>query len=195
MARKREFDRQVVVERAMLLFWQQGYGATSIRELKDAMGISSSSMYEVFGDKRGVFLAALAYFCQIERARIMDMAAQLATPQQFIVELFRSVENIVQTPSHTYSGSLVFNTMVEFGMRDADITSLMLAHYLDIAEIIADVLAQAQTAGTITSQDAPLHLSHTILTTLQGVATLKGIKPDFAYVDAITTSILRLLSA
>lgn len=193
MARKREFDRQDVVNRAMLLFWQQGYEATSIRELKDAMGISSSSMYEVFGDKRGVFLAALAYFCQIERARIADMAAQADTPQQFVVELFDSLEEIVRTPSQTYSGSLAFNTMVEFGMRDADITRLMLAHYLDVAEIISDFLAEAQAAGTITSQDEPLHLSYTILSTLQGVATVIGVKPDFAYVDAITIAILRLL--
>lgn len=194
MARKREFDRQDVVNRAMLLFWQQGYEATSIRELKDAMGISSSSMYEVFGDKRGVFLAALAYFCQIERARIADMAAQADTPQQFVVELFDSLEEIVRTPSQTYSGSLAFNTMVEFGMRDADITRLMLAHYLDVAEIISDFLAEAQAAGAITSQDEPLHLSYTILSTLQGVATVIGVKPDFAYVDAITIAILRLLA-
>ncbi|MCB9453584.1 MAG: TetR/AcrR family transcriptional regulator [Anaerolineaceae bacterium] len=194
MARKREFDREQVIERAMLLFWAQGYEATSIRELKAVMEISSSSMYEVFGDKRGVFLAALARFCEIERARIAEMAAQAPTPQQFIVQLFASLEDIVQTQLRTYSGSLVFNTMVEFGTRDADITGLMLAHYLHIAEIITEVLAHAQAAGTIASQDSPLHLAYTILSTLQGVATVKSVKPDFAYVDAITTAAIRLLS-
>src|SRR5690554_1038604 len=96
MARPREFDKDEVIERAMLLFWEQGYEATSIRDLKKAMGISSSSMYEVFGDKRGIFLLALARFCELERGRIAQMAADAPTPQHFIEQLFATIEVITQ---------------------------------------------------------------------------------------------------
>jgi TetR/AcrR family transcriptional regulator, transcriptional repressor for nem operon len=194
MARPREFNKDDVIERAMLLFKTQGYEATSIRDLKTAMGISTSSMYEVFGDKRGVFLAALARFCEWELARIDQMARDVPRPQRFIRQLFTTVEDAVLTNSQDQR-SLAFNTMVEFGTVDAEVTKLLLKHYFAIAEIIADVLARGQRDGTITSKEPPLHLAYTILSALQGVATVKGVQPDFAYVDAVTHVILKLLDS
>lgn len=195
MPRQRAFNKEDVIEQAMLLFWAKGYEATSIRDLKDRMRISSSSMYEVFGDKRGIFLLALARFCEIERERISQMAASAPTPQALIEALFASVEEVIQPHSVQTQGSLAFNTMVEFGTRDADITPLLLNHYFGIAEIIAERIAQGQSSGAIVSQDDPLQIAHTILSTLQGVATIKGVKPDFDYVQSITRMILKLLNS
>jgi TetR/AcrR family transcriptional repressor of nem operon len=194
MARKRAFDKDAALEQAMLIFWKEGYEATSTRALQDAMGISSSSMYETFGDKRSVFLAALARFCELERDQTSRMAHAMPTATQFIEQLFVSAETIVQGASSTY-GSMAFNTMVEFGMRDADVTELLFAHYLAIAEIIAGVLARAQTTGAITAQEDPLQLAHVILSALQGFVTVKGMKPDFAYGSTFKQVILRLLNS
>jgi TetR/AcrR family transcriptional repressor of nem operon len=65
MARQREFNKEEVLEQAMMVFWVQGYEATSVRDLQAATGISSSSMYEAFGDKRRLFLATLARYCAL----------------------------------------------------------------------------------------------------------------------------------
>jgi len=59
MARAKEFDREKVLERAMHVFWARGYEATSLPELLDAMQIGRQSMYDTFGDKRALFIAAL----------------------------------------------------------------------------------------------------------------------------------------
>jgi TetR/AcrR family transcriptional repressor of nem operon len=203
MARQREFDKAEVIDRAIGLFWAKGYESTSIRDLKEAMGISSSSMYEAFGSKRGVFLAALERFCEVEREGIARMAQDAATPQQFIERLFAQVDNVIGSAAHIkgpdegpiVQGSMAFNTMVEFGTLDADITKLLLTHYFGIADIVAGLIAQGQQDGTVTNDEAPLNLAYTILSTLHGVATLKGVKPDFTYVRAVTQVIIKLLSA
>jgi len=57
--RPRAFDREVALERAMLLFWEHGYEATSMAELTAAMGISPPSLYAAFGDKQALFLLAV----------------------------------------------------------------------------------------------------------------------------------------
>jgi TetR/AcrR family transcriptional repressor of nem operon len=210
MARTREFNKEDVLDQAIQLFSVRGYEATSIRDLIDITGISSSSLYEVFGDKRGIFLAALARFCKFERSRITQMAAESGTPQRFIEHLFASLEEValpaVSTASTTTAStafpsapdsriqrSLAFNTMVEFGTLDPQVTPLLLDHYFGIAEIIADVLSVARTSGTITTQDDPHELAYTILSTLQGLATVKGIQPTFGYRAAITRMMLKLL--
>jgi len=56
MARPREFDRNLVLEKAMQVFWSQGYEATSLTDLARSMGLSKSSLYDTFGSKHDLFL-------------------------------------------------------------------------------------------------------------------------------------------
>lgn len=62
MPRPREFDRAQALERAMHLFWEQGYERTTIRDLTEAMGISAPSLYNAFGDKAALFAEAVAEY-------------------------------------------------------------------------------------------------------------------------------------
>jgi AcrR family transcriptional regulator len=54
--RPRGFDRDDVLDRAMRLFWERGYEATSVSELTEAMGITPPTLYTFFGDKKRLFL-------------------------------------------------------------------------------------------------------------------------------------------
>lgn len=56
------FDRDAALHAAMLLFWRQGYESTSVADLTAAMGITPPSLYAAFGDKKGLFRAALARY-------------------------------------------------------------------------------------------------------------------------------------
>src|SRR3981189_1577334 len=57
--RPRSFDREQALERAMQVFWKQGYEATSIHDLTRAMGINPPSLYAAFGDKERLFMEAI----------------------------------------------------------------------------------------------------------------------------------------
>ncbi len=59
MGRAKTYDRDVVTERAMLLFWERGYHATSTRDLTDAMGVNPYSLYAEFGSKEALYAAAI----------------------------------------------------------------------------------------------------------------------------------------
>jgi AcrR family transcriptional regulator len=67
VARKRSLDegpvlRAQIVERASLLFYERGYGATSIRDIAKAVSISSSTMYHHFTNKQDVLHAIVSRF-------------------------------------------------------------------------------------------------------------------------------------
>jgi AcrR family transcriptional regulator len=59
MARKRNFDEDEVLDRAMEVFWRSGYEGSSLADLTSAMGLSAPSIYGAFHSKRGLFDAVL----------------------------------------------------------------------------------------------------------------------------------------
>lgn len=46
----------------MLLFWEHGFEATSLNDLTGALGVTPSSIYSAFGDKKGLFFDALGLY-------------------------------------------------------------------------------------------------------------------------------------
>jgi len=56
------FDRNAALYKAMLVFWQHGYEATSLSELTGAMGVTPPSIYAAFGDKKKLFLEAVGLY-------------------------------------------------------------------------------------------------------------------------------------
>jgi AcrR family transcriptional regulator len=57
--RPREFDMDKALERAMDLFWRQGYEGTSLADLTRELGITRPSLYAAFQSKEALFLKAL----------------------------------------------------------------------------------------------------------------------------------------
>jgi len=74
--RPRSFDREQALERAMRVFWKQGYEATSISDLTRAMRINPPSLYAAFGDKERLFLEAVGRYQQTRRgpAELLERA-------------------------------------------------------------------------------------------------------------------------
>ena len=62
MARPKAFNEDEALAAAMEVFWRTGYERASLDVLLQAMGISKQSLYDTFGDKRALYLKALAHY-------------------------------------------------------------------------------------------------------------------------------------
>ena len=62
--RPKVFDRDAALDKAMKLFWQHGYEATSLADLVEATGAKAPTLYAEFTNKEGLFRAVLdRYIC------------------------------------------------------------------------------------------------------------------------------------
>lgn len=75
MARPREFETSEALDAMMDVFWRQGFEGASMHDIETATGLNKQSLYRVFDDKRGMYLAALKHY---ENRHVREAAAILA---------------------------------------------------------------------------------------------------------------------
>ncbi|MHA7264297.1 TetR/AcrR family transcriptional regulator [Arthrobacter sp. TMN-37] len=92
--RPREFDVDEALERAVDVFWRQGYEGTTLEDLTRAMSISRPSLYAAFGNKEGTFRQAIGRYARVEMAYI-DVALAKPTAREVAEHYLRAnVESI-----------------------------------------------------------------------------------------------------
>jgi AcrR family transcriptional regulator len=96
--RPRSFDRDKALERAMHVFWRQGYEATSVNDLTRAMRINPPSLYAAFGDKEHLYLEALERYQQARLESVAKWFDEEPTAKAAIARLLtEAAELLVRT--------------------------------------------------------------------------------------------------
>ena len=117
MARKKEYIEEEVIEKAMNLFWRNGYETTSMHMLEKEMGINKFSIYSSFGSKNGVFLESLKCYKQklnLILQKLKDAPSGVAGINQYFYDFIEFTRE-----TEFGKGCLVTNTANEIG-TDAD---------------------------------------------------------------------------
>lgn len=122
MARPREFDRDVALSRAMLVFWGKGYAATSTEDLLEAMGVGRQSLYNAFGDKRQLFLEALAAYHRHTVTGHLRRLGEPASPLEGVLNLLTGL--VADDEQVRAMGCMGIGAVGEFGTEDPDVCAL-----------------------------------------------------------------------
>ena len=130
------------LRKAIRLFCQQGFAATSTDDLMRVMAIGRQSMYDTFGDKRALFLKALEmyviesiHFITVELER---RGSALSAVQNALVT-FAERKDLSSA-----EGCMGLNTITEFGQRDADVTRISRNAARVLRQALMDVLTSTK---------------------------------------------------
>ncbi|GLQ30340.1 TetR/AcrR family transcriptional regulator [Litoribrevibacter albus] len=143
MGRPRKVDPDVVLEKALLLFREKGYEATSMSDLVAATGLHKGSLYQSFGDKHTLFKTALEIYT---RRTFESMSAESRRADTATEGLQRALNCMLAIAAEGSAGSLgcmAVNAMVEFAERDADVRALLQATDQKIVALIMELSQRA----------------------------------------------------
>lgn len=194
MARTPAYDRSTVVAQAMSVFWQRGYGRTSIGDLVIATGLKPGSLYAAFGSKKGVFLEVLDEYNRgfLERIRKRVLSARPAVEelQDLLAEI---VEETLAGQGHR--GCLSVNALLEMSQHEPDVAVRIEAHNRRIREAFAELLARAQVEGDIDAKRDTAALSAFLVNNIWGMRVMCRGTPERATLAAIVDGVLASLES
>jgi AcrR family transcriptional regulator len=118
--RPREFDISIALQKAMQVFWREGYDAASISILTEAMDINAPSFYSAFGSKENLFCRVLDAY----HAPFVVMATELMSAPQGTLESFQQLltsSSKSQCGMETVDGCLIVTSGVMVFRQDSEI--------------------------------------------------------------------------
>ena len=108
--RPRGFDRAKAVEQAMLLFWDHGYEATSLAQLRTAMGnISTASFYAAFGSKHILYEEAVRRYTDTYGQVTAPLHDPALAPRDAVEQTLRLSAWMQTDPAHPAGCLLVLS--------------------------------------------------------------------------------------
>lgn len=148
----RSHDR--ILQKALELFSERGYDATSVREICEAAGITKPTLYHFYGSKEGVYRAIVEG--ALERFRA-DMILALSGEESLRERLVRMARSYVDATLRAPDLARFIIALIHNPPQSAPATDF-LAFYQDILDALARAVEEAVARGEVRSGPTDVRL-------------------------------------
>lgn len=191
MSRVKEFEPDVVLGRALELFWERGYEATSMADLVAHLGVNRASLYATFGNKHSLYLKALDRYGKMQNpVELLSQPGPVLPAVRAIVE--RYVEQAVNDQRRR--GCMVVNAAVEVAAGDPEVARLVSRNWQSLEVALVSALTRARAQGELVAETDPQQLGQFLLVLLQGLKVVGKGDPDRGRLRAAADQALALLT-
>jgi TetR/AcrR family transcriptional regulator, transcriptional repressor for nem operon len=176
MARPKEFDPQRALDKAMHLFWRRGYENTSLDELLRAMGIARQSLYDTFGDKRALYLMAMARYRDQTNGAMRQMLEQIPRVKDGFAKLLYGLAG--ETREQHERGCLLLSANLQRETGDAVIADFLRDNQNQVEAIFEKALLRARKQKELSSRQDAKALARFFVATIQGMRAMARLTSD-----------------
>jgi len=192
MARPREFDEDTVLEAVTQRFWNDGYEATSMRDLADCTGMTTPSLYNAFGDKRAIYRLVLDRY--IRRA-LENCSAIFGGDEKPLLALERYFDSLIEEAlaDALQKGCFAVNTALEVAPHDADFRDLVTNVFDQIEKYLRNCIVSGQSDGTIRTKLPAADLARLFLGATLGIRVLARTSSERELLTGVVRPLFALL--
>jgi len=194
MARPREFDIDIALDRAMEAFWEKGYEATSLDDLCEVTGLSRSSLYATFGSKRKLLLRSVDRYVDRRNPLIAAVLAQpLPIRDAFAALAGQFIDQIESGPGRR--GCFLGNCAAELPRNDRAARARVRRGLESTEATFRDALARAEACGELPPGADVDAFARFLMSGFQGLRLVGKVNPNRAVLEDIATTMLRCLES
>lgn len=168
--RPRTFDTNAALDKAVRLFWQQGYEATSMSDLVTELGVAAASLYAAFGNKAGLFEAV------VERYASTFSVALYAPVNDPELSTYEAVKGLLTRAAATFSepdtpaGCFMYSAAAAVSPASASIERLLRDRRIEAEGVLAARLQHGIARGDLSDDANPTLLAKFLNTVMEGMS-------------------------
>ncbi len=169
----------------MGVFWRKGYEATSVQDLVGAMGINRFSLYDVYGDKHSLFIAACRlYGKKMEDLRLRDLEGSeggLAAIRAFFHHAIDSFDQ----PNSPH-GCLMTQSVLELADHDEQLRESAMIFLARLESAFYKALQRAKQKGELRPPRSLRESAAYLVTHAQGLSVMGKAYRDTGRLRRVT---------
>ena len=173
--RPRIFKEEDVLNKAINLFWTNGYGATSTEDLLDCMKLNKGSLYHSFGSKKGLFSKALDFFASNSfkaiEAKIKNAKNPVEGIRNFFLELATANNNAHQ------KGCFMGNSLSELAHIDDELKEKAAANLIALENLFYKYIDEAKKSKELKTKADARTLARYLITLWNGINITRRMYP------------------
>jgi len=148
LGRSKEFDTALVLHKAMEVFGQFGYEGASMQELLSRLGIARQSLYNTFGTKRDLFIAALTRYLDDKNAQVIARLESPGSLKQSVRQIFQESLNALKDPERS-KACYIINSAIEQIPRDQEVAEYIDKQTRQLETAFYKALVRAESQGEL----------------------------------------------
>ena len=168
--RPRAYEPDVALGKALDLFRQGGFAATSLDDLSAATGMNRPSLYGAFGDKRELYIRSYQRYRDEARAAMADIFRGDASVRRQLERIFATALDIYLSGEDGPRGCFTVMTAGSEAVQDGDIRAMVQDALRELDKAFAFCFRRAKDAGELPASADPVVLAQLASATIHTIA-------------------------
>ncbi|WP_102794623.1 TetR/AcrR family transcriptional regulator [Bowmanella denitrificans] len=181
MPRKKEFDPDVALTKAMHFFWQNGYENTSIRDLISITGVNFYGLYSSLGDKKEIFLKSLDEYIKMYISALNAHKVDSQEVSTAVAEVFHTLLGFLDSNGHI--GCMVCNAAIEVAPSDNETALKMQTHREQVEAYWRSMLVKVLEKEELIKPERLINCAEFLCTQVYGLSMLLRAQSDRALIQ------------
>ncbi|MBO3699252.1 TetR/AcrR family transcriptional regulator [Roseivirga sp. E12] len=192
MARTKSFVESEVLDKALNLFWTQGYNATSIQDLVDHLGINRASIYDTWGDKHGLYLETLRQYRRNNSSKLLEKLRSEQSAKKIIKDFLDDIVADSSTDAMK-KGCYLSNSATELANCDQVINDIFTDNRIKMEGVLNELIKEGQESGEFSTRHSSEAYARFIFNTAGGMRVLaKGDISEAELADVVSIALSAL---
>jgi TetR/AcrR family transcriptional repressor of nem operon len=172
MPKPKVFNVEDALDKAIELFWHKGYNGTSAQDLVAHLGISRSSIYDTFVDKRTLFVLALERYQKQSLLKLIDLFDAADSIKDAFKKIFEQAVSESLEDERFTKGCFVVNTSIELALHDKEIAKIVNESRQLTEELFLSAIRRGQNQGEISKLNDARELARFLYNNYLGIRVL-----------------------
>lgn len=168
--RPKQFDRGTALNKALNMFWRHGYEATSLADLVEATGAKAPTLYAEFGNKEGLFRAAVEHYLAIFYEKSFCLLGRTDLSVEQAIEQYLRTTAELFTDCDTPSGCFMISASSAMSSSSQEIAKMLRGRHLSQERTLIDYFERKKLSGELPPETDSGLLAKYLACTIQGMS-------------------------